>query len=297
MKTVAVKITKIFTYLNQKSRGRLEIVQRSLVSFGKARGSQAAAGMAYYAFFSLFPLMLLFIVVGSYFLDPGLVQQRILTFISQAVPNSSDLIQKNLDQVLALRSTVGVIGTISLLWSATGVFSALAYNINLAWPGAPARNFLKKRLVGLGMVAVIALLFTLAITLSMLGSIMPRFELPLESSLTLYDTLIWKIVTTIMPWLLIFLMFASLYRWTPTVKVHTKAAAWSAMLSTVAWVIITRGFTWYLDVGLGRYELVYGSLGAVVALMFLIYLNAMVTLYGAHLCASIMQVNPEKNKE
>ena len=44
---------------------------------------------------------------------------------------------------------------------------------------------------------------------------------------------------------------------------------------------------WYVSSGLGRYQLIYGSLGAIVALLFVIYLLAIITLFGAHLSAAI----------
>jgi membrane protein len=59
------------------------------------------------------------------------------------------------------------------------------------------------------------------------------------------------------------------------------------LFASTAWKIATAGFTWYVTSGFGRYQLVYGSLGAVVALLFLIYLISMITLFGAHLSAAI----------
>jgi membrane protein len=83
-------------------------------------------------------------------------------------------------------------------------------------------------------------------------------------------------------------MFVALYRWTPNTQVEWKPASWAALVATVLWQLATYVFTWYLRVGLGRYELVYGSLGAVVALLVLVYVIAWITLFGAHLCAAIM---------
>ncbi|MHB1385074.1 MAG: YhjD/YihY/BrkB family envelope integrity protein, partial [Bellilinea sp.] len=48
-------------------------------------------------------------------------------------------------------------------------------------------------------------------------------------------------------------------------------------------------FTWYLSSGIIRYEILYGSLGTVLALMFWIYLSCLIILLGAHLTASIDQ--------
>ena len=51
--------------------------------------------------------------------------------------------------------------------------------------------------------------------------------------------------------------------------------------------MVTKLFSWVLANGLVKYELVYGSLSTVVALMFWIYLISSITLFGAHLSAVI----------
>ena len=51
--------------------------------------------------------------------------------------------------------------------------------------------------------------------------------------------------------------------------------------------IATILFSWYLRSGFGRYEMIYGSVGAIVAFLFLIYILATVTLFGAHLTAAL----------
>jgi membrane protein len=83
----------------------------------------------------------------------------------------------------------------------------------------------------------------------------------------------------------LFLMFLALYKFVPTSRSTWRAAFWGALAATLLSLLATRLFSWYLNVGLANYELVYGSLGTIVALMFLIYILAWITLLGAHLAA------------
>jgi membrane protein len=71
--------------------------------------------------------------------------------------------------------------------------------------------------------------------------------------------------------------------------VHWNATLWGAITASIVWKVATAGFSWYLSSGMGSYSLVYGSLGAIVALLFLIFIVSMITLFGAHLCAAIDQ--------
>jgi membrane protein len=59
------------------------------------------------------------------------------------------------------------------------------------------------------------------------------------------------------------------------------------LIASLAWKTVIAGFSWYLGSRFGQYQLVYGSLGAIVAFLFLMYIISMITLFGAHLSAAI----------
>ena len=272
--------------------GRLDILKSALDTFSKTRASQAAASLAYYAIFSLFPLLLVLVAGGSYILDSEQVYQSVTQWIQNSLPVSPQLISGNLRQVLDARGTIGVIGLLTLLWSASGFFTNLAYNINLAWPEASRRNFLEKRLVGLGMIAGLSGLLILSVSLDWITNLLPVLNASGASFLT---PGLWRLFSNLASWLTIFLLFLALYRWVPTVQVHWSATFWSALITSIAWKVSTTGFKWYVGSGLGRYSLVYGSLGAIVALLFLIFIVSLITLFGAHLSVAIDRWKNGKN--
>ena len=277
----------VYARLNTLSGGALDVLKDAVQHFGKVRATQAAASMAYYAVFSLFPLALGLIVVGSFVLESEQAQQEVIQFFTDAFPASQNLIEQNIEHVLDLRGPVGIIGLVSLLWSGSGVFSTLAYNVNLAWPEAEARNLLEKRLVALGMIGALVGLLLLSLVSTTVLNLLPRLEIPLGDGVSIYETPIWTLVSNLVPLLFTFLLFFSLYRWVPSIAVSGWEALWGALVAAIGWEIATRAFTWYLRSGTAQYELVYGSLGAVVALMFWVYLSSLVTFFGAHLCAAI----------
>src|SRR5512138_3442338 len=146
-------------------RERLGVFDTTAVTFTKSRATQAAASLAYYTFFSIFPLMLLLILIGSYFLDRQSVLQRVTQLVQSALPISQQFIVQNLQQVLKQRTAVGIFVLISLLWSASNMFTNLAYEINSAWPEARRRSFARGRLIGLDMIAGLTGLLVLSIVL------------------------------------------------------------------------------------------------------------------------------------
>jgi len=270
----------------------LKILKQAITTFSGTRASQAAASLAYYAIFSLFPLLLLLVAGGSYFLNSEQVYQTVTRFIQNAIPASPEVINENLNQVLVARGTVGLVGLLTLLWSASSFFTNLAYNINLAWPDAPRRNFLKKRLVGLGMIAGLSGLLILALISNWITSLIPFLNSARGSP---FFSGMWSQISVLGSWLTLFLLFLALYRWIPSVDVRWKANIGGALFASIMWKLATAGFNWYLRSGLNSYQLVYGSLGAIVALLFLIFIVSLVTLFGAHLCAAIDQREKENN--
>ena len=277
-------VKDFFQNINHLSGDRLSILQTAIKTFTDKQAAQASAGLAYYTVFSIFPLMLVFIAVGSYFLDSQQVFNTVTQFIQQALPISRQVINENLEEILEQRGTAGIVSLLILLWSGSGMFTNLAYNINLAWPRAARRNFLQSRLVGLWMIVGLIGLIALSLFLSWLTARLPFIH---TASTSPTDLFILRAISALGSWLMIFLVFLTLYHWIPTLRVRWSATIWGALIASLAWKAITTGFSWYLGSNFSQYQLVYGSLGAIVAFLFLIYIISFIILFGAHLSAAI----------
>src|SRR5512141_3137307 len=87
----------------ETSKRRLQVLDTTAITFTKSRATESAASLAYYTFFSIFPLMLLFILIGSYFLDRQSVFQGVTHAVQNVLPISQQLIAQSLQQVLKQR--------------------------------------------------------------------------------------------------------------------------------------------------------------------------------------------------
>jgi membrane protein len=277
----------LFRQADDLTGGTLAIVIQAFQSFSKARASVAAAGVAYYALFSLFPLLLALVAAGSLVLEDDQALREAIELVSNAIPVSQQLIRQNIQQVLQSRGTFGLVGLLGLVWSATGVFTNLARNINRAWSETEHRGFLRGRLLALAMVGVLALLLILSVASTTVINLLPQVNLPFWNGVSIYRSAAWSILAGLFPLLLNFGLFLALYRWVPNTSVPWSAVLWGAGVAALLWEVAKRGFVWYLNAGLARYSLVYGSLGTVVVLMFWLYLSALITFLGAHLAATV----------
>jgi membrane protein len=273
-----------------------EIIRVAFQRFGQERGSEAAASLAYYAFFSIFPMLIVLIVVGSFFVNRDVVQQQVLNLLQGVLPGAKELVIGNIERVLQLRGAVTFLALITLIWSATSVFNILAKNINRAFPRATVPNFFKGRMMGFFMLLALGLLMVLTILVTTGVGLIPAIQIPFNDK-SLHQTFLWQIGSFLVPIGFNTLTFWAMYYWVPSVNVSRKASLIGALVTGVTWEMLNNAFTWYLSSGLSQYRLVYGSVWTVVALLFWIYLTSTIALLGAHLTASIQTAIRRKLNE
>lgn len=264
--------------------GKLDIPRNTITSFTRARAPQAAAALAYYAILSLFPLLLILIVGGSYFLDSQQVYLNVTRFFREAIPVSQDWIDDVLHQVLARRGGVGIVSLLTLLWSASGFFTNMVYNIELAWPDVRQRNYFQKRLIGVAMIVALTGLLLFSMFFDWIANLLPVVDV-YQTTFGDFDLL--PMFSSLISFLTSFLLLLALYRWIPNTNLPFNAPFWGALISSILWKVVAETFKWYLRSGLADYQLIYGSLGAIITFLLMIYLLSLIILFGAHLCAAI----------
>jgi membrane protein len=284
---LAEEIKAAYRRLDRLGGGSLGILVQAVREFNQARAPQAAASIAYYAIFSLFPLLLVLIALGSIVIQTQRVESAVLNYLTSALPFSQPLIQRNLEEVLRRRQTLGIIGAVGLTWAASGVFSTLAHNINSAWKEAPTRAFLETRLVGMGMVFILVLLVVLSFLGSTVLDLLARLGVPFVSSVAAYGTTFLGLLSSVIPGLFTFVMLLSLYRWVPNTQVKWSAAIGGSLVASILWELIQEGFALFLSSSLFNLQLVYGSLATIIILLLWIYIAGLIVLFGAHLSAAI----------
>lgn len=258
----------------------------AFMTFTLAKGAEAAASISYYTLFSIFPLLLSVLAIGSFFIDQATVESELLEFLPNLLPVSQDFILTNVQQVFKLRGALSSIALVGLIWSATAVFTTIIRNINAAWPAAAPQSFIRMRLWSLAIIAAMVLLLILSSFSLTLRHLLNNLGIPIDYSLVseFLSSFFYK---KVLPILIQVLVFFSLYFWVPQIKVKKMGALTGAVVATFLWQLITTIFSAYLSSGLARYEIVYGSLGKMIALLVWIYLSSWIILFCAHLTSSI----------
>jgi len=254
-------------------------IWRAIYRFSK-HGPRESAALAYYAIFSLFPLLLLLIVIIGTVLGPAAAHNQIDGVLRLFLPQSTaSFLQDNIAEVLEQRSPLGIVAGITLLWSALGVFSSLSSALSRTFRDTNPRNTWQQRLFGVTMMAALATL--------LLASLATTVIFGLIDLLVFYRSASWVTMgALVIPLSLSVSIFAFLYRFVPRRRVRWDAIWAAAFLGGGAWELAKRAFAWYLD-NLATYNLVYGSVAAIIVLIMWAYLSAIIIILGAEICVSL----------
>lgn len=269
-------------------------VRRAVTTYGERRGAEAAAAMAYYAFLSIFPLLIFLVAAASMVLRQEEVYNQLRIILADVSPLPGQLLLTTLDEVVRLRTPVSIVALITLLWSGIGFFSALSHHISQAWPDARLRNFLGMRVMGMKMAGALLLLLIVSVILSLAAKLLPRFPVIVPELNALVQSPRWGLVSNAVPLLASFVLFLALYKWVPNTQVTWRAAFFGALIAALAWQLVTAGYSWYLGSGFATFDVVYGSLGGVVATLIWVYLSNVIAIFSAHVAAAVDTTRPPK---
>lgn len=269
------RVVAIWVRLDARSDGWLGVCERTYKGFLEHQGNANAAAIAYYTLFSIFPLTLLLISLGSFYLNSEQAQQAALAVVRVYMPTAVEFVQRNIERVLELRGTIGIIGVLAFIWSASGVFGGLSRAINTAWHMDRPRPAWAERALAAAMVLLIALLFFLSVLST------AAFELVARLSTVILGEPVWTgLSTRILPYIFTLLLFSFLYRVLPYTRVAWSEVLPGAFLASFAWEVAKYGFTFYLT-RFASYSLVYGPVAAVIALLLWSYISGVIILLGA----------------
>jgi membrane protein len=272
-------------------RDLLPLLKETYSEFQADEASTLGAALAYYALFSLFPLLLLLIAGLGYVLqywDTAInVQDEILAAVSR---NFSPQLSDALNQILGgIKSNAGgatVIGLITLLIGASSVFQQLDLSFNKIWKVpkpeqsagliASVLQTVKTKLFSFGMVLAVG--FLLLVSMALTGvtqALLDSFQnVPVIGGAAGF---LIGLATTL---LLNTLVFALLFKFLPDTTVRWGDVGLGALVTAVLWEIGKNLLAWYIGRS-GQSWSAYGLVGTVLILMAWIYFSSQILFLGA----------------
>ena len=248
-----------------------------------------SAALTYYAMFSIFPILILLSSLLGWLLQDPTKEQAVIDAVIGLMPAGAELITGLLQDVISGNSVTNIIALITLLWSATGFFRGLLSAIDLIHSHEYTHSTFVMR--GLGVILIILAVpaLFLLLFLSSIASVILHF---LPAAFSGYLTSLLNILANGFAISVVAsLGFFLLFRYIPRDRPSIRTTIISAILTSLALLALGYGFAWYLSSGFGDFNVVYGAIGAVMALMLYLYLTNVVILFGAEINATLTRFN------
>jgi YihY family inner membrane protein len=254
-----------------------------------------AAGVAFYGFLALVPLLGAVVLIYGLLADTQTVVQDVQGLASIMPADTAQLVGEQLMNVVQTSSDKKGIGLLLALgialFGARNGAGALISALNVAYEAKEKRGFIAVNLLALGITAaavMVAIVAAVAIaTLGHLEKIIPGAPgvvLALGKLLSYLLLLLGGAAGA-----------ATLYRFAPCHHARWNWITPGTMFAACSWLMLTFGFGIYVA-KFGNYSATYGSLGTVVVLLTWLYLSSYVLLFGAEL-NSELEKRPERDAE
>jgi membrane protein len=268
------------------------MIQHTLHQFHENDLFTSAAAMSYFGLMALFPTLLLLFGIGTKIAGGS----QMFAHAVEVYPGSSQFLR----DTIGPRSQVGygAIATCVVLvfWAGSWVFAVIERALNRIW-GATSRTFWHGRALTLGMVGIVGLLLSASVLVTsilvvlrdMASRLSPR-QIERYPVLLSVGSAFWQIVFAALSYLITVALFVVVYRFMPRAQVTLKDSLPGAFLGGMLWEIAKYVFA--LSLNYFHYDQIYGSVGAVVAVLTWSYVSSLILLFGAQLTAVFHREHP-----
>jgi membrane protein len=262
------------------------IFQRVKAEMAEDEISIVAAGVAFYFFFSIFPILIAVVSIYGIIASPAEMEKHMEAVFTMLPPEGAQIIKDQLKGIVSKSTgTLGWSTALSILvslWSASKASSALIAGFNIAYDERDGRGFIKANLM--------ALAFTLGAALYFIAMVVSIAVLPVVFKFIGLDSL-WKGIAEAVRW--IFVLVASMTamalanRYAPSRRSPKwKWVSVGSIVGTLLWLVFSFAFSYYV-VNFGNYNETYGSIAGIIVLMFWLYITAYVLLLSAEINSEV----------
>ena len=260
------------------------LLEHGIRGMGRHHSTQLAAGMAYYALFSVFPAAIVIAAGAGFVLDDPAARADAIDFLFRELPLSEDQgrleIERLVDGVSANSGTLGILGVVALMISSTALAGAIRNSLAVVFEGPVTRGALRGKgvdlLLMLGLGALFAVSFVATLLTGLEVDLGGGVGAVIETTLTASGALL--------PLAISLVVFAVLFRVLPTDHPPLRDTWPGVVVAAVGYELTKTGFSWYIE-NFANYDAIYGSIGAVIAFMFFVFVASVVFLFGAEIAA------------
>ncbi len=272
------------------------LLLQTVKEFGDDNCSQMAAAISYYVLFSLFPLLIFSVGILGLLLQNSAVEKEFIDLVLENLPidegESENDVRDAIQGIAGIGSgALGLVGLLGMAWSGSNMFGIIRRSLNIAYDIDLHRPLVRQKLLDLGMVFMFTPFFisSIAATALFRSARQRSADIPTVGDWSESLGLGWDILGAFIPLAMSFVAFLVLFWIVPATKVKISDAWVGALVSAILFELSKAGFSFYLE-RFGNYDVIFGSLGAVVVMLFWIFISANILLLGAEVASEYPRV-------
>lgn len=246
-----------------------------------------SAALAYYFVCALFPMIFFLTAVLGLFARSHDLQSGLLSYAARLMPaDAYQLVQKTLQEIANHSSGMKlVLGLALALWSGSGAVSSIMDALNRCYHVNDARQWWKRRLVSIGLTVALSTLTIAALVLVLYGGEIADF-VGEKIGLSALSLTAWRLIEWPIAFFFIIMSFALVYFWGPDAKQQWRWITPGSLAGVLVWIGASMLFRVYLHF-FNSYTNSYGSLGAMIVLLFWLYIAGLAILLGGEINSEI----------
>jgi len=267
------------------ARSIFDLFLESIKKFVRDDGTYLAAGMAYYIFFSVFPFILGLLAFLGIFFGAETAVDLVKDVLERHLPGIADspIIYDNLQLIDFNRGLIGAIAVVGLLWTGSAVFGALSRMMNKIWKIQDKRSLIRRKFTDMIYTIAIGLVLSTNILIEAVYAIVGSsfgIQAAGADETNLIEN-IWTLTTIhILPPLLSLGIFAFIYNAIPQKSIKFKQTLIAAALGAMIFEYTKSLFVIYIS-NYGNFDMVYGSISAVIILLLFSYISSIIVVFFA----------------
>lgn len=268
------------------------IISHTLHQFHENDLFTSAAAMSYFGLMALFPALLLMLAISNQFPAGA----EMLRHAADVYPGSSNFLRDTVRSLSSVGTGVIITCVIVVLWAGSWVFAVLERALNRVW-GTISRTFWHGRAITIGMIGIVGVLLSVSVLITswavalrdVAGRISPR-QLARYPILLSVSSVFWQGIFAALSFFVTVILFVAVYRFLPRAEVTLRDTLPGAIIGGLLWEVAKYVFAWSL--GYFHYDQIYGSVGAVVAVLTWSYVSSLILLFGAQLTGVFHREHP-----
>lgn len=239
--------------------------------------AEMSAQTTYYLILAFFPF--LFFLINLLSFTPLSNRVFIANFTVILPAETASIIKNVLIQTVQAKSTTLLLfGMLTSLWAASRGMMSIIRGLNHSYGVKETRHFLQLNTIAIASTIGLSVMMVLSLFMIVFGRIIGSYIFGLVGAKTLFYSL-WAYFRYGISLALMIATFFILYRYLPNKRLKARSIILGTAFTTIGWISASMAFSLYIN-RFANYELIYGSLGGIFALIIWLYISTLIFLLG-----------------